>query len=208
MRIAVFVDGNQLPCAPHEASRIAFFARPDGKWGETHSKPLSPVRGSSPEAVSAFLDDVGALTTEAQAVAGASILGKAFAVLNKQGAHIFEITEISPEQLSGIAEDIALAEAKRKLAADAFQRAMPVETDIAGVYTLDLVSALEENPDLSSKMILKPFLKSTPFTELTIICRHMPHWLTEDNTLRITQKMRGEYLIVTVQKRLCGEEIS
>jgi len=194
-----------MPSAPHEARRIAFFTKENGSWKETKTLSLQPVHG---EAVSGFLRELGTLVGDAQAIAGSSIAGIAYSVLNKQGKHIFEITDISPEQLSGIAGDIAMMEAKRKLSANVFWHTRPVETDVAGVYSLDLATALEENPDLSSKMILKPFLKSTPFTELTILCRHVPNWLAQEQTLTITQKQRGETLVVTVTKRLCGEASS
>lgn len=152
-----------------------------------------------------MLQSLAALAEGAQAVAGAAIAGKAYAVLNRLGKHIFEIADITPAQLSGIAEDVALAEAKNVLAEDAFQTARPLETEIQGVYTLDLVTALEEYPEMSSKMILKPFLRSTPFTELTVICRHIPHWLEGEREIAVRYKQRGEYLVLTIQKQCGGE---
>ena len=161
----------------------------------------------SPDAAAVFLNILGDLIGNAQAVAGASIAGTAYAALNRKGKHIFEIAALTPAQLSGIAEDIAAAEARQTVEADAFRRVSPTQTEIEGVYTLDLVSALEEYPELSSKMILKPFLQNTPFTELTLICRHLPHWLPQAKGLRIMQKQRGDYLVVTVARQHCGEAI-
>jgi len=111
------------------------------------------------------------------------------------------------ELLTTDTEDIAMADAKKRLAEDAFKIASPTETDIDGVYTLDLVTALEEFPELSSKMILKPFLKSTPFTELTLICRHLPHWLETEREITVQKKQRGDYLVLTIQKQCCKEAI-
>ena len=205
MRIAVFVDGSGKLSAPHQAVRVSYYAKENGRWSETKSVPMKPVSMESAETRSAFLRELETLVQDAQAVAGSSITGLAYTALNKPGKHIFEITELSPEQLSGIAGDVAMEDARRKLAAEVFRQAMPVKTEIAGVYSLDLVTALEENPDLSSKMILRPFLQSTPFTELTIICRHVPNWLLQEQALAVSHKQRGEYLIVTVTHRLCGE---
>lgn len=159
----------------------------------------------SPEQVAALFQSLAALTDGAQAVAGAAIAGRAFAALNQLGKHIFELSDIVPKQLSGIAEDVALAKAKNALAEDAFQTARPLETEMQGVYTLDLVTALEEYPEMSSKMILKPFLRSTPFTELTVICRHIPHWLETEREIAVRHKRRGEYLVLTIQKQCGGE---
>ena len=131
-----------------------------------------------------------------------------FPALNRLHKHLFEIAIISDGQLTGIAEDIALAQAKRTLQNDAFLRSRPVETDIQGVYTLDLIKVQEEYPELSSKMILKSFIQTVPFIELTMTCRHVPPWLSQEKSLRVAQTRRGEYLMVTVSKRRCEEAMS
>ncbi|MDR0548405.1 MAG: hypothetical protein LBI10_03195 [Deltaproteobacteria bacterium] len=46
-----------------------------------------------------------------------------------------------------------------------------------GQYFLDLKAALAKEPDLSSKKILRPFLQTVNFKELTIKCDHAPPWL-------------------------------
>ena len=207
LTIAVFVDGEQRPSAPHEAQRVALFHKQGGTWVETQSRPVEVTDNQSYTQIASLLHSLEAFTQGAQAVAGSTIAGRAFAVLNQLGKHIFEIRDISQEQLSGIAEDIAMADAKKRLAEEAFKVTSPTETDIAGVYTLDLVTALEEYPELSSKMILKPFLKSTPFTELTLICRHIPHWLEAERGITVQKKQRGDYLVLTIQKQCCEEAI-
>ena len=203
--IAVFADGSHSPAVPYEAERVIFYAKRDVAWAETASQQIQPLDGTAPDAAASFLTNITALVGDAQAVAGASVSGQLYTALNRLGKHIFEISEITPEQLSGIAEDIAAEEARCALAAEAFAVTRPVETEIQGVYSLDLVTALETYPELSSKMILKPFLKNTPFTELSIICRHLPPWLPLETELTVRLKQRGEYLIVTVTKRQRGE---
>ena len=174
---------------------------------ELESRRVEGTDGQAPVQAAAFTRRIAALTEGAQAVAGRSVAGRAFTVLNQLGKHIFEIADVTPEALSDIAEDVAMAEARQTLAEDAFRSARPAETEIEGVYTLDLVTALEEYPELSSKMILKPFLQSTPFAELTLICRHVPHWLEAERGIAVHKKQRGDYLVLTIQKLCCGEAI-
>ena len=207
LTIAVFVDGHQLPSTPHEAVRVALFRKHGDKWTETESRRVETAGRQPPAQITELLQSLAKLTEGAQAVAGKSVAGLAFTALNQQGKHIFEIPEVTPETLSGIAEDIAMAAAKQALAAEVFKAVQPAKTEIEGVYTLDLVTALEEYPELSSKMILKPFLRSTPFAELTIICRHVPHWLETEREITVRRKQRGEYLVLTIQKQCCGEAI-
>ncbi len=157
--------------------------------------------------MTAFLHYLTTLTDGAQAVAGTSITGLLYTLLNQQGKHIFEIRDTNPETLSGIAGDIAMAQAKQALAEDAFNAAQLTETDKPGVYTLDLIKVLQTYPALSSKMILKPFLQSTPFTELTVICHHSPCWLENEQGITLQTRRHGDTLTLTIQKACCGEAI-
>jgi hypothetical protein len=46
-----------------------------------------------------------------------------------------------------------------------------------GQYFLDLKAALAQDPELSSKKILRPFFKATKFETLSLKCDHTPRWL-------------------------------
>ncbi len=205
LSIAVFVDNVRVPVAPHEAERLAIFEKREGAWAEVETISIRPPYSDSPVLIKAFMEELVPLVRDAQAVAAASISGAAFTAFSRHGKHIFEIAELSPAQLGGIAEDIALAEAGRRLSAEAFEHIRPAVTEIPGVFSLDLVTALEEFPELSSKMILKPFFRNATFSELVIICRHMPPWLPLEPGLTVESKRRGDYLVVTVSKNACGE---
>jgi hypothetical protein len=71
-----------------------------------------------------------------------------------------------------------------------------------GQYRLDLKEALAQNPDLTSKKILKPFFLSTKFDQLEISCDHAPRWLPEaaaELGLRLISQKEpdGETVILT-----------
>jgi len=56
----------------------------------------------------------------------------------------------------------------------------PEKTDVEGSYFLNLEAALNSDPNLTSKKILLPFLKSKDFKSLEVICDHIPRWFNEE----------------------------
>ncbi|MFT4145870.1 MAG: Fe-only nitrogenase accessory AnfO family protein [Mobilitalea sp.] len=51
-----------------------------------------------------------------------------------------------------------------------------------GVYHTDLREVMKGNTSYSSKQILLPFLRQQKFTQLEIICDHVPKWLEKEQT--------------------------
>jgi Fe-only nitrogenase accessory protein AnfO len=47
----------------------------------------------------------------------------------------------------------------------------------SGHYRVNLIDALRDNPGTSSRQLLQPFVKNTPFRKLELICDHLPRWL-------------------------------
>lgn len=89
------------------------------------------------------------------------------------GFAIFEVERFTTEIL-----DTILWDTKRNYAEEEEPQSIsPAETDVAGMYFLDLISLQIQNPDISSKMALQPFLSNTPFLQLTIVCSHLPPWI-------------------------------
>ncbi|MDR2669133.1 MAG: hypothetical protein LBC14_04170 [Desulfovibrio sp.] len=100
-----------------------------------------------------------------------SISGIAYTVLDQRGFVLCEMDDFDPECLDALTETLntppdAPAVPDR-----------PAPTGEPGVYVCDLVLMLREYPELSSKKILLPFLAESSFTELRVLCSHMPPWL-------------------------------
>ncbi len=81
-----------------------------------------------------------------------------------------------------------------------------------GVYEINLTAVLEENPRLNSMDVLVPFIKTTNFKLLNIICTHPPKWLTrskDDLQLKIeTEELDNTYLVAHVLPIKETEDIS
>ena len=81
--------------------------------------------------------------------------------------------------------------------------------ELVGNRSINLMEVQAAHPDITSKKALRPFLASTPFVELEIICGHMPPWLEEHMRQHHLTCARTRQDDGTVRARishaLCGE---
>jgi len=117
------------------------------------------------------LSDLITQLGDCKIIVGRTISGLAYQMFDKKGFHIFEVEQFTPAILDKILSDV-----DRETISDG-NAACPVETDVPGVYFLDLITLQNQNPEISSKMILQPFLTNIPFLQLNIVCGHLPPWM-------------------------------
>jgi len=198
----VLADEKGTPATPHTASQIMIFYRQGGAWTLYGLREFTPIKSASPSEARAQAEALAALTGDCACVAGQAISGIPFSVLNRRGRHIFELPALSQEALTGIAEEIARADAALTLSAAALKSAAPMPTGPPGEFAVDLAALTAQYPELSSKMILKPFFRNTPFEKLVIFCRHEPPWLARETAYQITRQQQADRLSVTVINNL------
>ena len=138
------------------------------------------------------------------AIAGASISGLAYNELSRMGFCLCELDHFSPDILDALASEI-LTSAQGEVQVPT----APTPTDMPGLYSINLMEVQAAHPEITSKKALRPFLASTPFVELEIICGHMPPWL-EDHmrqqhlTCSLTRQDDGT-VRARISHALCGE---
>lgn len=105
-------------------------------------------------------------------IAGTSISGLAYSEFSRMGFCLCELENFTPDILDALAAEVAAeAEPSTQVPTE------PVSGDTTGSYKINLVEVQAAHPEISSKKALRPFLASTPFVELEIVCSHMPPWL-------------------------------
>ena len=137
-------------------------------------------------------------------IAGTSISGLAYSELNHMGFCLCELERFSPEILDALAAEVeASAEPSAQVPAG------PVAGDSPGAYTINLLEVQAAHPEVSSKKALRPFLASTPFVELEIICSHMPPWLEghmKDHNLTCSRsRTQDGHLRLRISHALCDD---
>ncbi|MDR0904612.1 MAG: hypothetical protein LBN00_00320 [Oscillospiraceae bacterium] len=203
MKIAVFTrDGTEL-CPFFEANAFSVFARDDGGFRVEREEPFAPVAPAAPyelrERVSALLP----LIEDCEILAGGALSGLAFTVFDRAGLHIFEIGELNDTVLFDMISEIISVGETAQMREKIIRDAKPAPTGTDGVYYLDLVLLQTECPEVSSKKAMREFLENTPFTELHLVCRHIPPWIEGDDDYQIDARPKDGDVYAVIRKRSC-----
>ncbi|MFT3951522.1 MAG: Fe-only nitrogenase accessory AnfO family protein [Oscillospiraceae bacterium] len=131
-------------------------------------------------------------------IAGAQLSGIPFSVFDLAGFSIFGITDLSDETLDGILADISAGDSERRIKEEIIRNASPAETDVPGVYFLDLVMLQTECPEVSSKKAMRAFFDTTPFLELHLICKHLPPWIETDPRFNVAVSQTSTHVAAVI----------
>lgn len=177
-QIAVILNNqNELASVWDEKIHIQVFSPALNRW-EAERNILMGGYGSKPPAV--MRNEIVRLTEElkdVKIILGKTISGLFYQIFDRKGFLIIEADHFSVALLDQIIQEV---EAQKNTDAASAQTHTYFQLESPGYYRLDLISLQKEMPEVSSKMVLQPFLKSTPFLRLTIRCRHVPNWLQSD----------------------------
>ncbi len=107
-------------------------------------------------------------------IVGKVMSGLAYNIFDRNGFAIFEAKNITSSVLDDIYNEVCSLKAE---AANSKQITLsPVQTEENGVFYINLIELQTKHPEISSKKALKPFLETTPFYRLEVICSHVPPW--------------------------------
>lgn len=107
-------------------------------------------------------------------IIGKVMSGLAYNIFDRNGFAIFEAKDITSSVLDDIYNEVSSLKAE---AANSKQITLsPVQTEENGVFYINLIELQTKHPEISSKKALKPFLETTPFYRLEVICSHIPPW--------------------------------
>ena len=198
-KIAVF--GNYI-CRTDPSTTsvtVRVLEKTNGLWNESDKFYVNMPAGAGVAAARKALELLLDRLDGCRIAAGPGMTGILFSALDRRGFSVFETADVGPDTLDGILSD--LEESSASTACEVPKK--PVETDIPGVFTLDLLRLQEAFPEVTSKQALREFLDTTPFYELRLVCSHVPPWL-EAGPYQIDREYKGGVIIATVRKKQCG----
>jgi hypothetical protein len=175
------------------------FEKEDALWAEKDKRYVNVLAEGDVAAVREKIIVLADYLGDCQIAAGPDISGILFRELDKRGFSVFETSDVSPDTLDGILNDIQEA-----LTPDESATAvptLPVETGLPGVYALDLIRLQEAFPELTSRQVLGDFLE-TPFLELQLTCTHVPPWLVS-GPYEISAAKDGMAIRAVIRKKQC-----
>jgi Iron only nitrogenase protein AnfO (AnfO_nitrog). len=167
-------------------------------WQVAETILLGPVPTDNTAKLRDWISALIQKLPDCRILAGGEVSGLPYQMFSRAGFSIFTISQITPEALDGIFQDVRQLEDGIPLS---LLPEAPQETDTPGVYFLDLAALQNEKPEITSKMALLPFLRETPFLELRLRCGHVPPWLKEQYQVD-ARTDRGQTLAV-ITKRDC-----
>lgn len=200
-KIALYLQDGYSTVSFLKANMLVIYEK-ETEW---RSIRTIPIDFSGTGGLSVLRSGVQALITQlgdCSIIAGKSLTGIAYAEFDKAGFSIFDIDSVQPDIFDGILRDIAQNDEKLHIKEEMIRQARPVETEVPGIYFLDLTALQTECPGISSKKALTDFLNSTPFLELHLVCRHLPPWL-ENVPLDIKARNSGEQVTAVITKKQC-----
>ncbi|SDF86042.1 Fe-only nitrogenase accessory AnfO family protein [Desulfovibrio legallii] len=205
--IAVMQTADAALAGVETCARIVLWTRAEDAetgWAQGPALPFSLGGCGNMAALRGRLRQLAGLLPQGAALVGTGISGLAYNELSRLGFCLCELTAFDPQLLPPLA-----AEIEAKAQEDAPVPTGPVATDAPGVYAINLMEVMAAHPEISSKKALRPFLASTPFVELELICGHMPPWLEEymrEHRLTCTRShLPDGALRARITHALCGE---
>lgn len=173
-RIAVFMkeSGSAASCA--DASNVAVYERSANGWITISERYVNLGVERDMPGLRCEIRRLAESLAPCTIVAGTGISGIVYQELDRKGFDIFEIAETGPEVFNAILDAV---EQSAQSCDEVPEK--PIETEMPGVYFLDLLALQEKHPDISTKMAIKEFVEMTPFFELWLVCSHVPPWIEQ-----------------------------
>ncbi|KNY28779.1 Fe-only nitrogenase accessory protein AnfO [Pseudobacteroides cellulosolvens] len=209
LKIAVFLNEENKTTSVFNPSIVKVFQKKEEKWitDKQFCIFLDMKKG-----ISAFREQLVTfinLIKDVKVVVAREISGIPYNIMDKEGFDICENNEFSESLLESILEakntDIACCCIDNTEDIDT----APVENKISGNYFFDLQKLLAKKTSLTSKQALLPFLKTTTFHELEVICSHVPPWFeVEFKKLNLNHEViklsENKYKVI-IAKKTCNE---
>ncbi len=203
-RIAILCQSGQ-PASLDTVQQVVLYEKTTSGWTERKAFPFQLVPASNTGRLRDQIRDLITKLDGCRILAGSTIQGLAYHILDRMGFHIFEIQQLSPEILQDILQDIEAS----KIMAEQPEDIPLVPTLVSdGVYYLDFIRLQQLHPEISSKRALQPFLNTTPFVRLNILCSHIPLWLKESaykKRYALRTKKYGDSLLLSLTIRECSK---
>ena len=202
-KIAVFLNEDKKLDNFYNCNTIMVYGGGQSDCFILEEKQFEKITPSSAKEIIAMTNEITKMVDDCEAVAFGAISGIAYTVFDKANFSIFTIEENSIESIKSIYDDLFEFEKELAEKKEALLELKPRVTDEPGTYFFDLFSALNENPDLSSKKLLKEFFDTVPFIQLKLKAGHIPPWLERDERFDIVSDDGNPVKNIVITKKIC-----
>jgi Fe-only nitrogenase accessory protein AnfO len=174
MKIASYVDDGGKVANFYEPGCVCLYERAAGTWVRRKELALALRVGMHLAEVRMRLKAMAAHLEECKVFLAGEVKGIPYTILEGMGFNIWKAEGSVIERLDFVAQ-------KEREAAEAAGRPKPTPLPVGdirdGLYHINLTEVLGSDPGLTSRQVLIPFLATTAFQKLEILCDHPPRWL-------------------------------
>ncbi|MGA2918804.1 Fe-only nitrogenase accessory AnfO family protein [Methanoregula sp.] len=177
--IAVITGKDGLTVPLTGPGTVVIFRRAHGIWkrGRTFPFSLEPEKGL--QGLRRKVAELGTFLGECRTFVARSANGAIYFELERARCHVWEIAGRPEEFLDSVCLEVKEnGERDACTLAATTDAGIPVPLETApGKFTLSIMDIQRKRSGVNSKQVLQQFIRRAGFTELEIICEHIPPWI-------------------------------
>jgi len=201
-KIAVFLDQDNNISSFLDGKVVKIFEKDEKKWTVNKIVPVDMTKVTGIRAIRHGFQNLIEDFDDCKIVVVKKGFGIAYSVFYAEDFSVWELPgkaeEVLDEVLSREKEHDTLEDEEGK-------KNNYVEEVKEGEYFLDLIKLQLEEPEVSSKKALLPFIENTAFEALKLRCCHVPPWLkshSENKNLSFeVEKINNQDYQVTIKNK-------
>jgi len=170
-------DGRTVPLTG--PGTVVIYHHIHGVWKHKRTFPFSLEPEKGLQGLRRKVAELGTFLGECRTFVARSAGGAVYFELGKVRVHVWEIAGRPEDFLDSVRLEVEESEERDTCTPAATTDAgIPVPLETApGKYTLSIVEIQRKRSGVSSKQVLQQFIRRAVFTELEIICEHIPPWI-------------------------------
>jgi Fe-only nitrogenase accessory protein AnfO len=194
-KIAVIFDEHDRTAQFQEADKIVLYSETGKEWKFEKKIDLKNIFTGDMQTVRKNLEKIITELSGCNIIVGKAITGLVYQVFNNAGYIISELIEFSTDILEELYQEIVREMDNIQANQEKVKEIpkAPIETEEKGSYFFDFSLLKNSDTPYSSKSTIIPFLNSTIFNKLEIICDHIMPWFEAE-----MHKRKLNYKIETI----------
>ncbi len=175
--IAVYTNRKGEAASLYEPGNIVVYRKARGIWNVLRERSFCLDKSLGLRGLRQSMAEAIGFLAECRIFAALSVAGVPYFELEKAHYSVWEFSGKPADFLDFILEQ----EEQDKVQGAGRSNQIPIPVEMSeGCYTVSLTDIQAKNPGVTSKQVLQPFLRTTRFDSLEVLCSHVPPWLENE----------------------------
>lgn len=206
-KIAVHIGARGETAAINSPGKVVVYCKRMGIWGVERITAFSLAQEKGLREMRKQMAEMVNELGDCKIFVAGAISGVPYYELEKAGLSIWEF-DGKPEAF--LEHILAKEEAADAEAQTAVSFILPIPEYMGrGCYRISIKEIQERETGFTTKQVLLPFLRKIEFSQLDILCNHVPPWMEAEamtgGLILSTEKIASGEIRATLHKAICGE---